>query len=95
MKIVLADEANEDLKSTLRVIAEHNPFAARGLRERVRKTLRQLARRDFEGPEIELISGGRCRSWPVPPLRIYYQRRSDALHVVRIYHHARRPITKE
>jgi len=34
------------------------------------------------------------RSWPVPPVRVYYQRQSNALWVLRIYHQAQPLITK-
>jgi hypothetical protein len=32
--------------------------------------------------------------WPFPPFRIYYQRETDALLVVRIYHQKREPIAR-
>jgi plasmid stabilization system protein ParE len=34
------------------------------------------------------------RSWPLPPYRIYYRRRDGFLDVMRVYHQARRPLTK-
>jgi hypothetical protein len=58
------------------------------------ETLRRLADREFEGPEHRLTTGEVVRSWVVPPFRIFYQRRSDALLVLRIYHHARKPLAK-
>lgn len=58
------------------------------------RVVEQLAAGDFEGPEQRLRSGRLVRSWPVPPLRVYYQRRADELVVLRVYHHARRPLTK-
>lgn len=54
----------------------------------------KLAAGDFDGPEQELTSGERVRSWAVPPVRVYYQRQEDALWVLRIYHQARRPIAR-
>jgi len=54
----------------------------------------RLAEGDFEGPEQQLRSGMIVRSWPLPPYRIYYRRREGVLEVMRVYHHARRPITK-
>lgn len=54
----------------------------------------ELAAGGLDGPEQELLSGQRVRSWPVPPVRVYYRRTGDLLEVVRIYHQARRPIVK-
>jgi plasmid stabilization system protein ParE len=42
----------------------------------------------------QMTTGESVRSWVIPPFRIYYQRRQDALLVLRIYHHSRRPIAK-
>jgi hypothetical protein len=36
--------------------------------------------------------GSRVRSWPIPPFRVYYQRRGAELVVLRVYHQARRPL---
>ena len=41
-----------------------------------------------------LRSGTLVRSWAVPPFRIYYQRHSGELLIVRVYHQTRRPITR-
>ncbi|MCA9604361.1 MAG: hypothetical protein KC619_02130 [Myxococcales bacterium] len=54
----------------------------------------RLAEGGLDGPEQVLRSGERVRSWPVPPLRIYYQRASDHFSVLRIYHQAREPIAR-
>jgi len=45
---------------------------------------------ELEGPEQRLYDGQMVRSWPVPALRVYYQRLANALRVLRIYHHSRR-----
>ena len=60
----------------------------------ISEALDKLARRDFEGPQVKLRAGDVVRSWPVPPLRIYYQRRSDSLWIFRLYHQSRPPITR-
>lgn len=39
-----------------------------------------------------LRAGDVVRSLPVPPIRIYYQRRAEGFWVVRLYHQARRLI---
>jgi hypothetical protein len=54
----------------------------------------RLAREEFEGPEQRLKSGLMVRSWPLPPYRLFYRRREGVLEVMRIYHQARRPITR-
>ena len=56
--------------------------------------LEHLADREFEGPASRLRSGAVVRSWGVPPFRIYYQRHPDELLILRVYHQARRPITR-
>lgn len=94
MKIRFFAKARADLRATIDYIAERNPHAAEELGESVLAVVERLAVGEFEGPEEHLLSGKAVRSWPVPPLRIYYQRRDDALVVLRIYHHARRPIAK-
>jgi len=34
------------------------------------------------------------RSWPVHPVRVYYERSADKVVVLRIYHQSRSPITR-
>jgi len=46
------------------------------------------------GPSRCSPTGEVVRSWPVPPVRIYYQRGDDELTVLRIYHQARLPLTR-
>ena len=84
MKVVYSPQAIDDLRT----------FTARGAAdgERIFRVVLRLARGDFEGPERRLRSGQMVRSWPVHPLRIHYRRTTDALHVLRVYRHARRPI---
>jgi plasmid stabilization system protein ParE len=87
--------AEADLLEALRFLSERSPRAAARVAERIFETVRRLEMGDFDGPEQTLAGGERVRSWPVPPWRVYYQRRGDALHIVRIYHHARRPMAQE
>ena len=94
MKVRFLDLATRDLRATVEYIARRNPSAAQALSDRVLRVVEQLAAGDFEGPEQRLRSGRLVRSWPVPPLRVYYQRRPDELVVLRLYHHARRPLTR-
>ena len=94
MRVIYAPQAIEDLETYVAYVARSNPDAAARLAQRVLDVIGQLADGAFEGPEQQLRSGERVRSWPVHPLRIYYRRDADALIVLRIYHQARRPIVK-
>ncbi len=55
-------------------IAKDNPRAAATLADRVFTLVDRLAAGEFDGPEHWLYNGQLVRSWPVPPLRLYYQR---------------------
>lgn len=94
MKVWVSPEAEADLRATLDFIRERNPPAAVELAQRVFDTLEKLSAGGFEGPQQRLTTGEFVRSWLTPPFRIYYQRRQDMLYVLRIYHHARRPIAR-
>lgn len=94
MSVLFAPEAEQDLRELLEYLAERNPDAAAKLGQRILSIVDQLAASDFDGPEQQLTSGERVRSWAVPPVRVYYQRQDDALWVLRIYHQARRPIAR-
>lgn len=92
MKVSFAPEAEEDLAALLEYLVERNPAAAADLERRIFSTIGRLVERAFEGFEQTLTDGEVVRSWAVPPVRIYYQRGTDTLSIVRIYHQARRPI---
>ena len=94
MTIYFAPEAGEDFAAVVGYLVERNPTAAAAVGKRIFATIDKLARGDFEGAELALATGEIVRSWPVPPVRIYYQRHGNALWVVRIYHHARSPIVR-
>ena len=94
MRIVYAPKARADLQTCVEYIAEDNPLAAARLADRVFALVDRLAEGSFDGPEHRLYNGQPVRSWPVPPLRVYYQRAIKELRVLRIYHHARRPIAR-
>lgn len=84
MKVLLSPEAAADLQATLEFIRSRNAGAALSLAQRVFATLTDLAVTRVDGPEHQLTTGECVRSWLVTPFRIYYQRRDDALHVLRI-----------
>jgi plasmid stabilization system protein ParE len=94
VSISFSPEAEVDFASVIEYLAERNRIAATELGRRIFAALDKLARGDFEGPQQTLRAGDVVRSWPVPPLRIYYQRRGDGLWIVRLYHQARPPITR-
>jgi len=94
VKVRFLAQAYADLSATIEHIARNHPVAAEALSSRVMRIVEQLAAGEFDGPEQRLRSGKLVRSWPVPPLRIYYQRRADAFVVLRVYHHARRPLVR-
>jgi plasmid stabilization system protein ParE len=83
-----------ELSATTAMIAEDSPRTAERLSARVFDIITRLADAELEGPEVVLRTGQRARSWPVPPFRIYYRRTPSELVVLRIYHHARQPLTK-
>ena len=73
-------------------VARDNPGAAARLVDRVFEVIDLLAEGGLDGPRHTLRSGIEVRSWPVQPLRIFYRREADELHVLRIYHQSRRPL---
>jgi len=94
VRIRLAPQAEADLSAALEFVRERNPAAAMKLAGKIFATLQLLAAGNVDGPKYRLTTGELVRSWLVAPFRIYYQRRRDELCVLRIYHHARRPIAR-
>lgn len=94
MNVSLSPEAEVDFASVVSYLAERNPIAAAGLGRRIFEVIDKLARGEFDGQEQRLETGELVRSWPVPPLRIYYHRRADALWIVRLYHQAQPPLVR-
>jgi len=92
--IYFAPKAEADFAAIIGYLAERNTIAAGELGDRIFAVIDKLARDEFDGPEQTLLSGEVVRSWPVPPLRVYYQRQPRALWVLRIYHQAQRPIVE-
>jgi plasmid stabilization system protein ParE len=90
----IAPKAAADLRATLEHISDNETRLLQRSSPNVFTVIDRLAAGEFEGHQQRLTTGEVVRSWPVPPLRIYYQRRSDVLLVLRIYHQARRPITR-
>ena len=94
MKIRFARQAAKDIQAALAFWREQQPDAPSKLVEDVLGLAERLAREEFDGPEQRLKTGMIVRSWPLPPYRLFYRRREGVLEVMRIYHQARRPITR-
>lgn len=95
MKIRFSPRARDDLRSAVEYLAGRNPAAAAELKDQLLLTIQRLAEGEFQGAEVQLRSGAIVRSWPVVPYRIYYQRSTEVLRIVRVYHQARRPIARK
>ena len=72
MSVSFSPEAEVDFANVIEYLAGRNRVAAQELGRRIFAVLDKLARGDFEGPQVTLRAGDVVRSWPVPPLRIYY-----------------------
>ena len=94
MKVTYTGEAVADILEAITYLNERNPTATAKLDAEITACIERLAAREFDGPVSRLRSGAVVRSWAVPPFRIYYQRQSDELLIVRVYHQARRPIAR-
>ena len=94
MKVPYTEEAVADIVQAITYLNERNPIAAAKLDEDIERCIKRLADRDFEAPVSRFRSGAVVRSWALPPFRIYYQRLTDELLIVRVYHQTRRPITR-
>jgi plasmid stabilization system protein ParE len=94
LKVTYTEEAVADIVQAITYLNERNPTAAAKLDTDIARCVDRLADREFEGPVSRLRSGAVVRSWGVPPFRAYYQRHADELVILRVYHQARRPITR-
>jgi plasmid stabilization system protein ParE len=94
LKVTYTEEALADIVEAITYLKERNPTAAAKLDGQIARCIDRLADREFDGPVSRLRSGAVVRSWSVPPFRIYYQRHTGELLIVRVYHQARQPITR-
>ncbi len=94
MTIYFAPEAEEDFAAVIGYLQERNPVAAAELGRRIFAIVERLAAGEFDGPQATLATGETVHTWAAPPVRIYYRRHSAGLWVIRVYHHARRPIAR-
>ena len=94
MNATYTEEAVADIVEAITYLNERNPTAAANLDAEIAQCVERLAAQEFDGPVSRLRSGALVRSWAVAPFRIYYQRNPDELLIIRVYHQARRPITR-
>lgn len=94
MKTTYTEEAIADIVEVLSYLNQRNPTAAANLDAEIEQCIERLVAQEFDGPVSRLRSGALVRSWAIPPFRIYYQRHPGELLIVRVYHQARRPITR-
>ncbi|MBI3621172.1 MAG: type II toxin-antitoxin system RelE/ParE family toxin [Nitrospirae bacterium] len=94
MTILVAPAAREDLAQAYRYIARENVAAADRVFGRIIEVIGLLASGRIEGRPVSLRDGRSVMTWPVPPYRIYYRKRTDAFEIIRVYHQARRPIER-
>lgn len=94
MTVIWSPEAADDLERVIAYIAQRNLPAARKLAESVLAIVERLASEPLDGPAHTLWTEEIVRGWPVPPLRVYYQRVGGVIRVVRVYHQKREPIVR-
>jgi len=94
LKIVWSRLAADEFDATIGYLAERNPQAAHKLAEGVLAAIDRLGAEPLDGRAHTLRTGEVVRGWPVPPLRVYYQRGEGILLVVRVYDQRRRPIER-
>jgi plasmid stabilization system protein ParE len=94
LKVTYTEEAVADIVDAIAYLNERSPTAAANLDGDISRCIVRLADGEFDGPLSRLRSGAFVRSWAVPPFRIYYQRHPNELLILRVYHQARRPITR-
>jgi plasmid stabilization system protein ParE len=94
LTVSYTEDAVADIVEAITYLSERSSSAADNLDKRISECIERLAGGEFDGSVSRLRSGRTVRSWPVPPFRIYYQRRADELLIVRVYHQKRRPIER-
>jgi plasmid stabilization system protein ParE len=94
LKVVWSPIAADEFDAAIGYLAERNPQAARKLAESVLAAIDRLGAEPLDGRAHTLRTGEVVRGWPVPPLRVYYQRAEGVLLVVRVYDQRREPIER-
>jgi len=94
LKVVWSPIAADEFDATIGYLAERNPQAAHKLAAGVLVAIDRLGAEPLDGPAYTLRTGEVVRGWPVPPVRVYYQRGEGVLLVVRVYDQRREPIER-
>ncbi|MBI5513417.1 MAG: type II toxin-antitoxin system RelE/ParE family toxin [Deltaproteobacteria bacterium] len=96
MSFVFSLDAERDLRRYLYHVWAEDP--QRSVREatRLQSALEAFSTAPLDGVVVAIQGFPRpVRRWFLRPFLVYYERRSDGLHVLRLQHHARRPIEGE
>jgi plasmid stabilization system protein ParE len=93
--VVWSSEGADDFLAALTYLRRRNAAAAERMMHAVNTALQRLHELPIDGPETRLSTGAFVRSWPIPPFRVYYQRRDADLLIVRLYDQRREPIERE
>ena len=95
MILQLTADALRDLAEYALFVAASDHVAAARETERLREDIKRFALLPADGRPVR-IKGVKepVRRWSLPPFIVYYKREPDKLIVLRIYHHARRPIER-
>lgn len=95
--VALTPEAEEDLAAFIAHLDARNPAAASAAYARIVDALELLASSSprLDGPAVTLAGGRTARRFAVPPVTLFYRRTPGVLEVLRVYHHAREPLTRE
>ena len=95
-RIAFVDDAVTDLEGLAEYIDARNPAAAVKLRDAIRAAVALLADTDprLDTRFVTLRSGVVCQRHYVRPAVIFYRREPGVLTVLRVFHHAREPVTR-
>jgi plasmid stabilization system protein ParE len=94
IRIVIDDEAEQDLVDAIAYAYGHSRAATVHLIERFHAALEMLASGLVEGRGAALKDGRALRAWSMPPYVIYYRREGNTLQILRVHHQSRRPIER-
>jgi toxin ParE1/3/4 len=89
LPIIRSAQSEHDLIAIWRYIAADNPAAATRLLERIDRRIESLARHPFLG-ELQPQFGNNTRRMIEGNYLIFYDVLPDAVHVLRVYHSARK-----
>lgn len=88
-RLVRSAQSDEDLVAIWRYIAESSPTAATRMLERIDDRIQSLARNPYLG-ETQPQYGERTRRIIIGNYIVFYDVLPDAVHVLRVFHSARK-----